>query len=241
MDFYGDLKRRFCELIGGGALLKERVAVVSARTLTASEAMGEPGREEYPLLRGKEFMIEASLGDARGQAFTDMPGEFRGSLSDILGFGLVNNFERAVFVASLNAVLRRLGRVTGTVHCRDSEPGLCAQGLVPYLQELYGKPRVALFGFQPAMAERLARAFPLRMVDLDKNNIGSEKFGIIVQGPEGAREAISWCDIVLATGSSSVNGTIGEVMGGKRMVFYGVTISGISALLGYRRYCPLSR
>lgn len=67
--------------------------------------------------------MQATLHGAPGQAYTDMPGNYTGTLAEVLALPLVNNFQRAAFIASLNAVLRYLGLVNKTVHCRDKEPG----------------------------------------------------------------------------------------------------------------------
>jgi len=87
-------------------MLDDTVKVISSRPLTPEEAIGRPDRTDYPILKGKEFMIEATFRDAKGQAFTDMPGNFQSTLQDILDLELKDNFERAVFIAGFNAVMR---------------------------------------------------------------------------------------------------------------------------------------
>jgi hypothetical protein len=239
MDIYGSLKEEFGKLIDGERSIgDEQIAVVSARTLSAMEAIGEPGRDDFPLLKGKEFMVEASFRDAKGQAFTDMPGNYRGSLSGVLSFDLSDNLRRAIFVASFNAVMRHKGRATQTVHCRDTEPALCAARLADYMKASHERPKVALVGYQPAMAEKLSKALPLRILDLDQENIGKEKFGITIEPPDKTADVLSWCSVVLATGSTAVNGTIGQFRDRKRIIFYGVTAAGIASLFGWERYCP---
>ena len=69
-------------------MMGETVKIVSARPLSPEEAIGKPDRTDYPLLKGKEVMIEAVFIDARAQAFTDMPGTFQGSLHDLMGLDL---------------------------------------------------------------------------------------------------------------------------------------------------------
>ncbi len=69
-------------------LTSDTVEVVSARPLTPDEAIGKPDRTDFPLLKGKEFMMEARYQGARGQAFTAMPGEFQGTVEEILGRNL---------------------------------------------------------------------------------------------------------------------------------------------------------
>lgn len=236
MDLYGVLKTEFVKIAGG--IMDEHIAVVSARTLTAKEAIGTPDRDDYPLLKGKEVMVEAVFREAKGHAFTDMPGQLEGTLRDIIELPLASNFQRAVFIASLNAVMRSLGLIEGSVHCRDKEPASCARQLVETVEKRFGSPRIAFVGFQPAMIGQLAGHFPIRVLDLDEDNIGKEKFGLIVEGPEATEEALSWGDIILATGSTCVNGTITKFIGDKPVIFYGVSVAGVAKACGFERYCP---
>lgn len=114
MDIYGVLRQRAAELADRAGLLDLPVEV-RARVLTPQEAIGNPGRSDFPLQKGKERLVEAQFQGARGQAFTDQPGHFTGTLGEVFGLSLSDNYTRAVFVATLNALLRHLGRVTGTL------------------------------------------------------------------------------------------------------------------------------
>jgi len=236
MDIYDTLKTEFTRIAEG--MMDEHVAVVSARTLTPREAIGTPDRDDFPLLKGKEVMIEAVFRDAKGHAFTDMPGRFEGTLRDIIERPLENNFQRAVFIASLNAVMRALGLIESSVHCRDKEPADCARQLVETVKERFGNPRIAFVGFQPAMIEQLSGSFQVRVLDLDADNIGKKKFNIVIEGPEATEEVLAWGDIILATGSTCVNGTITRFLGDKPVIFYGVSVAGVAKACGFDRYCP---
>ncbi|MGV8123736.1 MAG: Rossmann-like domain-containing protein [Candidatus Xenobiia bacterium LiM19] len=233
---YTKLKKEFAKVAEG--MMNENVSIISAKTLTAKQAIGTPDRDDFPLLKGKEVMIEASFKDAGGHAFTDEPGRFIGVLSDIIQLPLKDNFQRAVFTASFNAVMRCLGLVEGTIHCRDKEPASCALQLVETVKERFGNPRISFVGFQPAMIERLAGAFSVRVLDLDKDNIGKEKFNLVIEGPEATEDVLSWGDVIIATGSTCVNATITEFLGRKPVVFYGVTVAAAAKVCGFDRYCP---
>jgi len=63
-----------------------------------------------------------------------------------------------------------------TVNCHDRGPSECADELVRYLKSTHGVVKVAQIGFQPRMVESLATNFPLRVLDLDPDNIGAQKF-----------------------------------------------------------------
>ncbi len=235
MDIYDTLKAEFARI--ANAMMYERVAVVSARPLSTREAIGEPDRDDYPLLKGKEVMLEAVFRGSKGHAFTDMPGRFEGALRDVVELPLEDNFQRAVFIASFNAVMRELGLIEGTIHCRDKEPAECARELVAHVKEKYGNPRIAFVGFQPGMIERLSEVFEMRVLDLDEDNIGKRKFGIVIEGPDVTEEVLAWGDMILATGSTCVNGTITRFVGKKPVVFYGVSVSGAAKVCGFERYC----
>lgn len=215
----------------------EKIQVVNTRALTVDEAIGNPERQDYPIQKGKEVMLETTFHGHKGQAFTDQPGKFTGTLEDVLNLSLQSNFERAVFIATLNAVLRSLGKIDKTVHCRDKEPGICALYLVDVIRERFGNPRIAFIGLQPGMVEALSKEFELRVTDLDPDNVGEIKAGVIIEDVKHTREIIDWADMVLATGSTVVNDSLEGLVGTKPIIFYGVSIAGIAYMNGLEMYC----
>ncbi|BAL80578.1 Rossmann-like domain-containing protein [Caldisericum exile] len=223
-------------------IMDEDIDVVSIRPLTKEEAIGNPERNDFPILKGKEVMIEASFKGSKGQAFTDEPGNFKGTVRDLLRFPLTNNKNRAFFIASLNAILRHFGIVEGTKHCKNNEPELCSYSFVRYISENFRKPKIAFFGFQPAMISAFKDKFEIRVIDLDEDNIGSKKYGLEIFGQDKEEEIISWCDLIVATGSTVANGTIEKyISAGKPVIFYGVTGASVCKILNLRRFCPYSK
>ncbi len=93
-------------------LLEMRVDV-KARTLSVEEAIGNPEGDDFPLQKGKERLMEATVNGARGQAFTDRFGDYSGTQGQVAELELNNNFRRAVFVSVLNAVQASLGQCKG--------------------------------------------------------------------------------------------------------------------------------
>lgn len=236
MEYYKKLKTELHAM--AGQMMDETVRVVSARPLSPQEAIGKPDRTDFPILKGKEVMVEAVFRDSRGHAFTDMPGNFQGSLQAVMDLDLQTHFERAVFIATINAVMRDAGKISNTVHCRDSDPKSCAEQFPAFITEHFGSPKIAFVGYQPAMLEQLSQSFMLRVIDLDEDNIGADRFGLTIEGPKNTEAVLSWGDIIIATGSTCVNGTIGDFLDKKPVVFYGVTVAGPAALYGYHRFCP---
>jgi hypothetical protein len=150
---------------------------------------------------------------------------------------LDNNYRRAIFVADLNAVLRHMGLIDRTVHCHDKGPSECAEGLRDFIKGRYSSKRILQIGFQPRILESLAPHFPIRVIDINTDDIGSLKFEIDIEGPEATDEAKEWADLLLVTGTTLVNGTIGQFLGGKPVIFYGTTIAGAAHLMGWERFC----
>ena len=220
----------------------EKVTIVSARNLTPEEAIGKPDRDDYPLLTGKEVMMEARLRNGIGQAFTDQPGEFEGTLDDVLHLSLDSNFHRAVFVATLNAVMRGLQMIDATVHCKDKEPALCAKELPAFIEKNYGHPKIAFIGLQPAFIEVLHNAgFNLKVTDMNPDNIGQIRCGVLIESATLNAQNARWADIVLSTGSVLVNDTYHELLQGKPVIYYGVTTAGLAKLFDFPRFCHCGR
>ena len=229
----------FKEVVEPRNVLREHVSVV-ARPLTSEEAIGHPEHNDYPLLKGKERMMEARFKGVPGQAYTDQIGNFEGTLGDVLQLPMDSNYHRAVLVATINAVLRHENLIDRSCHCKDKDPVLCA----PHLKEAlapFAPRRVGMIGHQPRLLEEVSRNFSVRISDRDPDVIGHVKSGVLVEPPEAYEEILAWCDMIFATGTTLVNDTIDHFITEKPSIFYGITISGAARLLGLHHYCPLGR
>jgi uncharacterized protein (DUF4213/DUF364 family) len=211
---------------------------VAARTLSVKEAIGNPEGDDFPLQRGKEKLMEAQFRNARGQAFTDCFGDFNSTLNEIAEMKLDNNFRRAIFIATLNAVQRSLGSTEKTIHCRNQEPGICAPKLATHIMNKYGKVRITQIGYQPKIIEALAKNFELRVIDLDPENIGRQKSGITIEGPDYTADAVNQSELLVVTGSTIVNDTLSSfLVRNKPTIFYGTTVAATADLMGLTRFC----
>lgn len=233
---YERLKEVLIQLIEEAGL-SERSVRISARTLTPVEAIGDPERRDFPLVKGREVMLEATLDQAIGQAFTDMPAEYSGPLKEVSRLSLSDNAERGIFIATLNAVFRLMGWIDRTIHCKNEEPEECAKNLPEYIKSCQSDPKIAFIGFQPAMVDNLSRSFPIRVTDIDPDNVGQEKYGLIIESVDKTPEIIDWSNIVLATGSTLVNNTYRSLLRNKPIIFYGVTVTAIAYITGCGHYC----
>ena len=240
--FYNNLFDRFIEIVTDNNLLDNTVKV-TGRPLTSKEAIGETEKKDFPILKGKEKLLEAEFKGAKGQAFTDMPGDYCGTLQDIIDMSLDSNFNMAIYIATLNAVCRYLKLADNTIHCKDNGPEKCALELTSYLESRFGNPKIALIGFQPSMLDRLRKSFNVRVVDLDKNNINTVKYGILVEdGEKDTVDLLKWCDVIVATGSTVANNTITSLfVDDKPTIFFGTTLAGAASLMELERFCPCSK
>lgn len=236
---YEKLVQRTQQIVQEHQLLNQKVQI-KARGLSIQEAIGDPEGDDFPLQKGKEKLMQADFNGSLGQAFTDRYGHYEGSLHKILSMPLANNYRRALFVSTVNAVLRHLNLIEGTVHCRDQEPTKCSRELSQYIRTRYKRVKIGQVGFQPRMVEQLVSIFDYRILDLDKDNIGSTRYGIKIEGPENKEEVIAWADLLLVTGTTLVNGTIGQFLRVKPVLFYGTTIAGPAYLMGWERFCVCS-
>jgi uncharacterized protein (DUF4213/DUF364 family) len=236
MRIYDALRKHFIDLVKENHLESQDV-IVRAKPLTPEEAIGNPEDKDYPLIVGRERMMQAEIRNTCGQAYTDMYGNFSGKLIEIAEMELKNNFRRAIFISSLNALMRYLGFIDKTMHCKDNEPRECSSKLVEYVAKKYGHPKIAMVGLQPRMVESLAKSFDIKVTDMDYGNINAKKFGVIIQSPQKTREHLDWCDIAIVTGSTIVNETVTDFLIDKPVIFYGVTISGAAKVLGLENYC----
>jgi len=231
--------KEFRKVIAPHTFMGETISVV-ARPLTAEEAIGHPEHDDYPLLKGKERMMEARFKGVAGQAYTDQAGNFEGTLKDVLNLPMDSNYHRAVLVATANAVLRYLGIIDKSCHCKDEDPVQCAPYLTPMLISFSPK-KVGMIGHQPRLLEAVSRDFQVRICDRDPDKISKEKSGVVIEPSENYNEIIAWCDLILATGTTLVNDTIDAFITDKPTVFFGITISGTAKLLGLNHFCPLGR
>jgi uncharacterized protein (DUF4213/DUF364 family) len=248
-DMLEEAKNRFIALLESQSNACQSVnlrdELVLSRPLSVSEAIGETGREDFPLIREKEVLMQAIYRGAIGQAFTAARGGFRGSLGDVLEMPINGCFERAVMIATMNAVLRYQGKIEHTVHCRDDGPGRCAAALEEWIKE-QGAKKVGLVGLQPALLEALVKALgPERVMVSDLAEAGTIRCQVRILDGMQAGQMFECCSLILMTGSTFANGTIDDLMEKARShncrtVFFGSTAAGVAYLLGLERWCHCS-
>lgn len=244
-DIYTKIRDEFAKLIRENQIDTDEIEI-RCDSLSAQEAIGTTDRNDFPILTGQEVMLQARYKDSLGQAFTDAPATFRGTLSDILKMDFINDpHARGMYIGALNAVMRHMERIDHTVHCRNMEPKECSEEYVNWLKERYPKCKMALIGYQPWLFKRISEDgyFDLRVLDLNPDNVGQVKFGIKVEhGIDDYEDVVlNWADVVLCTSSVFCNATMDRYIDiGKEVMFFGITGAGPVKLLGLNRHCPKS-
>jgi len=242
-------KEKFKKIAEDYSLLDKDISVF-VKTLSPEEAIGNPGRRDFPIITGKEMVIQADFYGASAHAFTDSPREFIGKLQDVIDMPLDGNGQRAIFIATVNAVLKHLNIIETTLHCKDEEPEKCSQVIASFIKEKLESKSVGLIGLNPAIAEALSNAFGpenIRINDLNPQNIDTIKFGVTIRdGNTMTDRLVQESDFVLLTGTTFVNDTFDAIWGaiqkyGKGYLIYGVTCTGICNLTGLDRICPYGR
>ncbi len=190
--------------------------------------------------------MEASCLGVTGQAYTDAPSELTTTLAEIARSKLDETSHRALFIATLNAVVRYLDGDLKTVHCRNDEPEKCADQILEAIRPSDAHT-VGLVGLQPAILAVLSKNFGpdnVLCVDRDTNLRGTRKHDVpILWGDEENTEMVfSRSDLVLSTGSTVVNGSLPMMLElAERfqtpIIFYGTTIAGTARLMSLNHLC----
>lgn len=221
---------------------------LSAEPLGVAEAIGDPAPyTDFALQRGVEKLLEVSCREACGQAFTSCPSRWQGTLGDVISLELSSDRNRALLIATMNAVARALGLVEGTVHCRDNGPKECAVMMSEMVAKKLGPDqRIGIVGYQPAILEQFVRRFGspnLRQLDLNPANIGRTVHGVTIWDGEKLLERMAdECTLCLATGSALANGTLDGIREAmqrrsKKLLLFGTTIAFPAVLLDLERLC----
>ena len=245
-QIYQKIHRRFLQILEKYQVDTSQ-SVVTSRSLSPEEAIGITERKDYPILTGKEIMLQTEYMGFFGQAFTDAPAEIHTSLSEILSLDIIHDAHaRGLYLSTLNAVMKHLGLVENTVHCKSCEPADCAPLTVRYLKEHYTPSKIALIGYQPSLYKALSEesCWQVRCLDLNPDNIGQERFGsVVAHGIDDYDELVlHWADLILCTSSVFCNATMDRYIDiGKEVLFFGITGAGAISLLGLNRHCPLSK
>lgn len=243
-EFYEELQKRFeKEVEENNVKLKE--VKIKSKGLTPEEAIGITSRKDYPILNGSEIMLQADCEGCIGQAFTSSPADYIGSIEDVMNLDInKDDYNKGLYISTMNSVMSYLGKTTNTIHCRNEEPEKCSKEIAEIMVREHKGKKIALIGYQPSIFEALSDKFELRVLDLNPENVGKVKFGVKVEhGINDFDEVVKdWADLVLCTGSCLCNGTITNFLDlDKPVLYFGTTIAAAADLFGFKRICPRSK
>ncbi|MBC3803475.1 hypothetical protein GH808_03375 [Acetobacterium fimetarium] len=221
---------------------------VNSRALKNEEAIGHPDRKDFPLLTGKEVLLQAEVDGSIGQAFTSDPIAYQGNIRGVLDLTSERLGNHALLVATLNAVSHKLGLTDHTIHCLDNEPETCAEKISQTVLERHGRCKIGIIGYQPAILENCVRIFGadnIKISDLNRNNVGSLRHGVkVLDGLTDTKEVVDFADVLLITGSILANGTERSVLDeleNKQFYLFGTTCAALAKYNNFSRLCPLSK
>ena len=82
-DIFNELKEKVIDSWKQEGFLTEKVEI-RAKALSTEEAIGNPEHRDFPIQKGKEKLMQATFRGAAGQSFTDMYGDYEGTLEQVM-------------------------------------------------------------------------------------------------------------------------------------------------------------
>lgn len=241
MRFYEELRDKFKEILKDNSIDIDNETII-VKNIAIEEGIGKPDRDDYPILEGKEALVNGYFRNSVGQAYTDQNIYFKGNIKDVLELDLNEVYNLPIFIATMNSVLRELNYILNTIHCKDEEPKSCSKKILDKMKKLNPK-KILLVGLQPGILSKISREFEVRVLDLNPKNIGTFKEGVFIEdGKTKLKEGIEFADLILVTGSTVCNGSIIDFLDlDKEVYFYGTSIAGTSFIMDLKRLCFCSK
>jgi hypothetical protein len=242
-------REKLLRVPGVGDLLDAPV-VVEVRPVRRQGTRGPGGNGGTAAVTGERVLIEAAVDGTTGEAFADSAEEFSGSLREAFEVPLDTESNRAVFLATANAALHRLGHLDEATHCREHLGRTCGDQIASIIWDRWGDVPVALIGLNPRIAESLIETFGpanIRLADLDPEKVGTVLLGVEIRDAEKDIETImQQARIAVVSGTLMVKGAFDRVHDEARrrrrfLAVYGATGAGICSLLEINRVCPNAR
>lgn len=231
-ELYDQLKAKFLAVPEVSSFLRDTVTVCAD---SEPEQTLVPQEERLSRVRKPEYRVTAVFRDVKGEAYTETPASFSGTLEEALSLQPGERGLDARMVASVNAVMHYLGFAPG-IWPEDAQSRMQhADRLCSHITEHYGKDHIVLIGYDGYLVKRfMEEGLDFWTLDRDPEHITKDRFHhvIVNSGRYNREAAFAWGRILIVTGSTLCNGTIVQYLNsGKELLFYGVTIGGAAALL----------
>jgi uncharacterized protein (DUF4213/DUF364 family) len=232
-EMYKTLKHSFKGILNEYGI-REKTVSVKADVLDSAEP------------NGKEVVLIAEYAGVIGECLTGFvpaSAQFAGTLSQVLELDIENNpYERSIYIACVNAVMNKHRHADDCVSCSEDKRDKCAEYIAHHYKKNNGKVNILLVGYHPQILKGLAENFPVRLLDMNPDNIGKTYFNVTAEDGADFADATQWADVILCNGSSLSYGTITSYINlPKDVNFYGTTIAGCARVFQLKRLCPYSK
>ena len=238
-ELYKQIVSGFYKLEGAKELLSETVTVTGSKD---PEFTLRPEGEPVSSVARPEFCVTAALKGVKGEAYTEEPSDFSGTLQQALSILPTDKGISAITIAALNAAMNYLKKAPGTFPEGEEARVRYADALCRYVLEHHGRENIILVGYDGYLVKRLMEeGLIFWTMDRDPDNITQDRFHhVIVNNAKKNRESsFIWGKYFIVTGSALTNGTILDYLNsGKELLFYGITCAGAATLLGLPWFSP---
>ena len=239
IELYQQIISSFLELPGVGELLQEPVRVVPDVT---PEHTLLPENDPPGLVSKPEYRVTAFFRDSAGEAYTECPQAFEGTLREALDLPVSERGISGAALAAINAVMHDLDLCPGAFPDDEQAHARYADALFRHVSERFGKDHIVLVGYDGYIVKKFVEeGMDFWTLDRNPDNITKNRFEhVIVNSGKYNREAcFAWGKVILLTGSSLCNGTAVQYLDqGVPILFYGITCAGAATLLGLDWFPP---
>ena len=239
IELYEQIVSSFLKVPGVTELLDEPVSVSAdpepeVTLLPPGESPGQANRPEY--------RVTAAFRDTNGEAYTESPQAFEGTLQQVLDLPVTQHGICAASLAAINAVMSYLNLSPGTFPEEEQAHVQYADELYQYVSGHYGKDHIVLIGYDGYIVKKFVEeGMDFWTLDRNPDHITKNRFEhVIVNSARHNRESCyAWGRLIILTGSSLCNGTAVQFLDHQiPVLLYGITCAGAAALLGLEWFPP---
>ncbi len=199
-----------------------------------------PDGDKITSINRPEYRVIADFQGTKGEAYTECPCGFEGTLKEALDIRPTDNGISAATIASINAAMSHFGHFKGIFPDDPAVHQKYAKKLCIYVSRNFGRSNIVLVGYDGYIVKTFVESgIDFWTIDRNPENISRNLFQHIVvnSGKWNRESAFAWGKVFLITGSTLCNGTITQYLGrgieqGRQILFYGITAAGPMKLLG---------
>ena len=192
-----------------------------------------------------EYCVTAMIREVKGEAYTETPQQFQGTLRQALKIDPSENGISAVTVSAINAAMHYLSLCPGVFPEEPQYPYEYARALCDHVIEHYGRSNIVLVGYDGYIVKQfMDEGLDFWTLDRDPDHISQDRFHhVVVNSAKRNRESsFVWGRLLIVTGSTLCNGTICQYLdSGRDLLFYGITCAGAATLLGLPWFAPAGK